>query len=296
MTYNGTTYYYVTNLQGDVLHILNSSKQVVASYSYDPYGKVLTTTGSMASTLGADNPLRYRGYVYDSETGFYYLQSRYYDPTIGRFINEDALVSTGYGILGLNMFAYCNNNPASFADSSGYSLRPSTVAINDSGRGVDHGDGYDTPEDAAVAFANEYYHITENYGNEVGAIIVCFYKNGTARYTYDMVTYGNQIKVKINISAYLGDYVHNGAMIVGDIHTHATSKEFSDPDIDAYRDMRDHFPNHKIYLAGYDWRVYWYNMSQNIGEDIGGFVPKWGLVLAGSAASTSVITRYHSVH
>ena len=123
-----------------------------------------------------------------------------------------------------------------------------------------------------------------------------FYKNGTARYTYDMVTYGNQIKVKINISAYLGDYVHNGAMIVGDIHTHATSKEFSDPDIDAYRDMRDHFPNHKIYLAGYDWRVYWYNMSQNIGEDIGGFVPKWGLVLAGSAASTSVITRYHSVH
>lgn len=73
----------------------------------------------MASSLGLHNPLRYRGYVYDNETGLYYLQSRYYNPTIGRFINVDALIATGQGILGNNMFAYCNNNPVKNADHLG---------------------------------------------------------------------------------------------------------------------------------------------------------------------------------
>ena len=108
---NNAQYYYVTNLQGDVIAILNSMGAVVVQYTYDAWGNVLSTTGSMASTLGTLNPIRYRGYVYDSESGLYYLQSRYYDPEVGRFINADALVSTGQGILGNNMFAYCGNNP-----------------------------------------------------------------------------------------------------------------------------------------------------------------------------------------
>ena len=87
----------------------------MASYTYDPYGKVDTATGSMA----AINPLRYRGYYYDTETGFYYLQSRYYDPAICRFINADEYSSTGQGLLGYNMFAYCNNNPVMAADPNG---------------------------------------------------------------------------------------------------------------------------------------------------------------------------------
>ena len=73
----------------------------------------------MASTLGVHNPLRYRGYVYDNETELYYLQSRYYDPDVGRFINADAFASTSQGILGNNMFAYCRNNPVSRIDPSG---------------------------------------------------------------------------------------------------------------------------------------------------------------------------------
>lgn len=80
---------------------------------------LLSTTGGMALTLGAYNPLRYRGYVYDTETGFYYLQSRYYDPELSRFINVDALVSTGQGLLGNNMFACCRNNPVNRKDTSG---------------------------------------------------------------------------------------------------------------------------------------------------------------------------------
>ena len=90
LKYNGTVYYYITNLQGDVMQIVNADGAAVATYSYDPYGNVLTATGDLAEV----NPLRYRGYYYDHETGLYYLQSRYYDPEVGRFLNADAFAST----------------------------------------------------------------------------------------------------------------------------------------------------------------------------------------------------------
>lgn len=73
----------------------------------------------MATTLGVLNPLTYRGYVYDRETQLYYLQSRYYNPEVGRFLNADIYTSTGQGLLGNNMFAYCLNNPVRYADHSG---------------------------------------------------------------------------------------------------------------------------------------------------------------------------------
>ena len=120
LIHNGTTYYYATNLQGDVVAILNASGTAVVTYTYDAWGKLLTTDGTMASTLGALNPLRYRGYVYDTETGLYYLQSRYYDPEVGRFINADAYATTGIGLVGNNAFAYCNNNPVNLKDYRGY--------------------------------------------------------------------------------------------------------------------------------------------------------------------------------
>jgi len=117
--WNGTPYYYVTSLQGDVVLILDNTGELVVSYDYDAWGNILATGGSLAPTLGAYNPLRYRGYVYDHETGLYYLQSRYYNPQWGRFLNADTLVSTGQGNLGNNMFAYCLNNPVAYQDSAG---------------------------------------------------------------------------------------------------------------------------------------------------------------------------------
>jgi RHS repeat-associated protein len=120
VTTGGAVYYYITNLQGDVMAITNSSGTAVVKYRYDPYGKLISTTGSKASTLGKVNPLTYRSYVYDTESTLYYLQSRYYDPSIGRFINADALVSTGQGVLGNNMFTYCGNNPCDRCDPDGY--------------------------------------------------------------------------------------------------------------------------------------------------------------------------------
>lgn len=116
-TANGTDteYFYVKNLQGDILKVITATGTEAATYTYDAWGKLLTSTGDMADV----NPLRYRGYYYDTETSLYYLQSRYYDPEVGRFINPDAYASTGQGILGANMFAYCDNNPVIYADCSG---------------------------------------------------------------------------------------------------------------------------------------------------------------------------------
>ena len=76
----------------------------------------------MATTLGVQNPFRYRGYVYDAETGLYYVASRYYDPEIGRFINADSQLNAKDGILGYNLYAYCNNNPIMYSDPSGHSI------------------------------------------------------------------------------------------------------------------------------------------------------------------------------
>ena len=109
------TGYYFTNQQGDVVRIEDPDGNVLASYSYDAWGKAYKSSGSMRNI----NPLRFRGYYYDTETGFYYLQSRYYDPVVSRFINADSYASTGQGFLGYNMFAYCGNNPVSRVDADG---------------------------------------------------------------------------------------------------------------------------------------------------------------------------------
>ena len=119
VTYDGAEYFYLKNAQGDVTGLVNSSGTQVVAYTYDAWGNPLSTTGTMADTLGNLNPFRYRGYFYDTETGLYYLQSRYYNPETGRFINADGYVSTGQGTVGNNMFTYCGNNPQSRADPRG---------------------------------------------------------------------------------------------------------------------------------------------------------------------------------
>ena len=100
--------------------LVNSSGTQVVAYTYDAWGNPLTTTGTMANTLGELNPFRYRGYVYDTETGLYYLQSRYYNPQMGRFINADGELSdVGDSVKGYNLFSYCQNNPTNMSDSEG---------------------------------------------------------------------------------------------------------------------------------------------------------------------------------
>ena len=118
------TYYFEKNLQGDIIAIYTESGTKIGSYTYDAWGNCTVSTESGATTIQKRivrtlNPFRYRGYYYDYDTGLYYLQSRYYVPQWGRFLNADGYVSTGTGLLGYNMYAYCSNNPVMYTDPTG---------------------------------------------------------------------------------------------------------------------------------------------------------------------------------
>gem|GEM_PF-6059824 len=108
-----------------MLQIRNVNNTVVANYEYDAWGKVVSikyANGNdinVSNHIGVINPIRYRGYYYDSETGFYYLKSRYYDPAICRFISADSLLLIGSSSSSLNLFAYCGNNPVNRVDYGG---------------------------------------------------------------------------------------------------------------------------------------------------------------------------------
>ena len=109
-------------MQGDIIGVYNSTGKKIGAYTYDAWGKCSLSVAN-GNTILEDkvvafyNPFRYRGYYYDYETGYYYLQTRYYNPEWGRFLNADGYVSTGIGMLGYNMFAYCN--PVMLVDSEG---------------------------------------------------------------------------------------------------------------------------------------------------------------------------------
>ncbi|MBP1919340.1 RHS repeat-associated core domain-containing protein [Youngiibacter multivorans] len=122
MNLNGTEYYYVRNAQGDITGLIDNAGNLVVSYTYDTWGKLISTTGSLAGTLGVKNPYRYRGYRYDTETGLYYLQSRYYSPEWGRFVNADdsgILEVDQDSLIENNLFVYALNNPVNMNDSTG---------------------------------------------------------------------------------------------------------------------------------------------------------------------------------
>ena len=152
------------------------------------------STITSATHVAHLNPFRYRGYMYDEETGFYYLRSRYYDPEVGRFLNADALVSTDTGLMGYNMFAYCNNNPVKYADSSGlipiiivpnadmYNeyIKTGKESVADETIGVDYDEIYGTSyicnDDGTVRIENSYRitniftmynYINSHRGNEI---------------------------------------------------------------------------------------------------------------------------------
>lgn len=128
MNYNGTEYYYRKNIFGDVIEIYNNLGALQCRYVYDAWGnhKVYNASGSEIGAevlnIGNVNSIRYRGYYWDKEFGLYYLQSRYYDPTLGRFISADAVdYLDPEDVTGLNLYAYCGNNSVMYVDTTGYS-------------------------------------------------------------------------------------------------------------------------------------------------------------------------------
>ena len=126
-SYTRTQYFAKTNLQGDVLNLYSysgSTYTIVAAYKYDAWGNVESATAYNSSDIVNLNPFRYRSYYYDAETNLYYLNTRYYDPQIGRFINADGLSKLGANgdLEGYNLYAYCSNNPIAGYDPEGESF------------------------------------------------------------------------------------------------------------------------------------------------------------------------------
>ena len=122
VVYNGVPYAYVKSLQGDIVAILDENGNTVVSYGYDAWGAPLWCTGELAETLGKVQPFRYRGYVFDEETGLYYLRSRYYNPGWGRFVNADAEIAVEAKLWDAKLFLYCANNPVRYTDDGGNSF------------------------------------------------------------------------------------------------------------------------------------------------------------------------------
>lgn len=119
VVYDGTPYAFRYNLQGDVIALADNNGNKIVEYKYDVWGRILSTTGALAQSLGMLNPFKYRGYVYDEETGLYYLQNRYYNPLWGRFINSDNYLVQTQSLLCHNAFCYCTNSPVSLFDPDG---------------------------------------------------------------------------------------------------------------------------------------------------------------------------------
>ena len=118
----GKYYYYVRNVQNDIVALVDDSGKTVVNYVYDSWGKLLSITGSLKDTVGIQNPFRYRGYYYDNETGMYYLKNRYYDPGLRRFIGSDAITTVEASLETFhnrNLYIYCNQNPIVRSDSKG---------------------------------------------------------------------------------------------------------------------------------------------------------------------------------
>lgn len=131
MNLNGTEYYYVKNAQGDIIGLIDKSRATVASYTYDSWGKLISIKdgsgndiANNTSGVGYKNHYRYISYRYDTETGLYYLERRYYNPEWGRFINADALGGSIGELLSHNVFAYCKDNCVNRYDCDGYSDDP----------------------------------------------------------------------------------------------------------------------------------------------------------------------------
>ncbi|MHB9941512.1 hypothetical protein CF065_07755 [Clostridium sporogenes] len=119
LNFKGQEYYYIRNAENDIIALADNSGKIVVSYTYDSWGKLIGIEGELKDTLGVKNPYRYKSYRYDNETGLYYLESRYYNPDLGRFISADAVAGKAGEILSHNLFSYCGNNPVNAIDEDG---------------------------------------------------------------------------------------------------------------------------------------------------------------------------------
>ena len=189
---DGAVYFYVYNLQGDVVQLLDSSRNIVGEYVYGPYG-FLENSGSL-TTVARANPFRYRGYYYDSENGYYYLNARYYYPVFGRFISADdpTYIGARREITSYNLFSYCCNNPIALSDPSGTIAITTIIVIGAAviGAGVALYTGYKMRQAGADWYDTIFYSVGNGVcaACTVGTLGLCAYD-----FYYDLSWYTGHV-------------------------------------------------------------------------------------------------------
>ena len=219
VVYNGTAYAYVKSLQGDIVAILDENGNTVVSYGYDAWGMPLWCTGELAETLGKVQPFRYRGYVFDEETGLYYLRSRYYNPQQLRWINSDNIIAVNSGFTAANNYVYCGNSPINRYDANGRSWKDVVRGLIHRGNECLMSLGVDTTSIGAFLLMMEeepadsgIYHAKENCWQQY------FGYNDLYDYAFDIGTDMQRVKFDFvcNGTSYVlwawkGDYINLGA-------------------------------------------------------------------------------------
>ena len=265
-----------------MIAILDHNADTVAKYTYDPWGKVLSVTNAAgvvqtsSGFIGNINPIWYRGYYYDTDLGLYYLQSRYYDPETGRFVNGDAYAQTGTGLLDKNMFAYCLDDPINLVDEAGESavavlllgVLVVGIAAALGGSTSSAPEPYSSPDEAAKAFSESTYGPSRYIRHEYSADIYSRTVNGQITYNYTKPQAGNPHSVPV------GGKIPTGTQRVAYVHTHPNSNVFSDPDVQAAIKLQVN-----AYVVGPDLILQRYNLSN-------GSVDALGVILPGALTSS----------
>ena len=279
-TVTTTQYYFVKNLQGDIVAIADATGEIQFTYTYDSWGKVISTKGQgnySPSVLDTSspaniNPFRYRGYYYDGINEIYWLQSRFYDPSTGRFLNADGYVTTGQGLLSTNMFLYCLNDPIQFVDDSGgrcveNDARSDWVMVTSDGRVVTNKNisrrtkaskTFNSADEAAKDFSRNYYSKSTFTHLEYGTEIYEHKVNGKIVYSYNPPRVGEAHAVEVGLP------VPNGSRFVAYAHIHPTTNDFTDQDINLANSL------HKdAYVIGPNQNLIGYNNQFNKRRDLG---------------------------
>ncbi len=229
-----STFWFVKNLQGDVVAIYNNAGVKLASYIYDAWGNfTVTYTNGGATTAAQYNPFTYRSYYYDDDLGLYYLNSRYYDSHTGRFISADVQINAKENFLGYNMYAYCGNNPVMYTDPSGCGKIWNW--IKNTARDV--GDWFSNTFGGAVYAANSYKAMTLNtiywdveQGISTSKVIAGDNSKPITFYVQNASEWWRFWEYKVGLNVNIGDGGFNVGLGAGDntltISAYNTSVEF----------------------------------------------------------------------
>lgn len=250
MAYDGNYYYYRTNIQGDIEGLCDEDGTLVVSYVYDAWGNIVSIAGALASTVGAINPFRYRGYYYDIETGLYYLQSRFYDPAVGRFVNTDSELGINPGLLSHSLFVYCGNSPVFRIDEGGrawWSVLVKVVKVVVAVVTVAH------IVNAAVALSQADYNRSID--------------------TTSLVNDQKAIKMKLGCKSFAdmgcgAAATHNAIILAGGSSSLASVVEFMQAHDLTLGFAGVYFTNIQLYLKrkGYSNKIYLFNLKNNIDD------------------------------